>query len=81
MCIRDSGLSFYDYTLLNELPRLYTRLEDKLAARGAAWDGKELPTFMTMGSWIGGDRDGNPFAVSYTHLDVYKRQGRERRAP
>jgi phosphoenolpyruvate carboxylase len=59
-----NGLSFYDYTFLNELPRLYTRLEDKLATRGKAWEDRELPTFMTMGSWIGGDRDGNPFVTA-----------------
>ena len=69
-----NGLSFYDYTLLNELPRLYTRLEDKLAARGAAWDGKELPTFMTMGSWIGGDRDGNPFVTAKILREALKLQ-------
>ncbi len=59
-----NGLSFYDYTFLNEMPRLYTRLEDKLAARGKTLADEELPTFMTMGSWIGGDRDGNPFVTA-----------------
>ena len=69
-----NGLSYYDYTLLNELPRLYTRLEDRLAARGPAWAGFELPTFMTMGSWIGGDRDGNPYVTAEVLREALKLQ-------
>jgi len=69
-----NGLSFYDYTLLNELPRLYTRLEDKLASRNPQWEGRELPTFMTMGSWIGGDRDGNPFVTAEVLAEALKLQ-------
>jgi phosphoenolpyruvate carboxylase len=55
-----NGLSYYDYTFLSELPKLYTALEEEVAAQGIALpDG--LPSFLRMGSWIGGDRDGNPF--------------------
>jgi phosphoenolpyruvate carboxylase len=57
-----NGLSFYDYTFLREVPRLHCALEDKLnegdSARG------ELASFLRMGSWIGGDRDGNPFVTA-----------------
>ena len=40
---------------------LYADLEDGLAAIDPAWSNTELPSFIRMGSWIGGDRDGNPF--------------------
>src|SRR6478752_2726399 len=57
-----NGLSFYDYTFLHEVPRLHCLLEDRLnegeSARG------ELASFLKMGSWIGGDRDGNPFVTA-----------------
>jgi phosphoenolpyruvate carboxylase len=58
-----NGLSFYDYTFLREVPRLHCALEDRLQtgdnnARG------ELASFLRMGSWIGGDRDGNPFVTA-----------------
>jgi phosphoenolpyruvate carboxylase len=56
-----SGLSYYDHTFLRELPRLYGDLEDGLAASDPGWNNTELPSFIRMGSWIGGDRDGNPF--------------------
>ncbi len=59
-----NGLSFYDYTFLRELPRFYAALEDDLARRFPAQPKKELPPFLRMGSWIGGDRDGNPFVTA-----------------
>jgi phosphoenolpyruvate carboxylase len=59
-----NGLSYYDYTFLSELPRLYCELEDTLGARDPAWRNVELPGFFRMGSWIGGDRDGNPYVTA-----------------
>jgi len=59
-----NGLSYYDYTFLRELPRLYAALEDQLASTDPAWDNFELPSFLRIGSWIGGDRDGNPFVTA-----------------
>lgn len=56
-----NGLSFYDYTFLREVPRLHCALEDSLHAQGGA---AELGSFLRMGSWIGGDRDGNPFVTA-----------------
>jgi phosphoenolpyruvate carboxylase len=55
-----NGLSYYDYTFLKELPRFYAALEVELAREGMA-PADRLPSFLRMGSWIGGDRDGNPF--------------------
>ncbi|MDB5973364.1 MAG: phosphoenolpyruvate carboxylase [Nevskia sp.] len=60
----ENGLTYYDYTFLRELPKFYTSLEDQLAKRDPAWDAVELPSFMRVGSWIGGDRDGNPFVTA-----------------
>ena len=59
-----NGLSYYDHTFLRELPRLYGDLEDGLAADDPGWNNTELPSFLRMGSWIGGDRDGNPFVTA-----------------
>jgi phosphoenolpyruvate carboxylase len=59
-----NGLSYYDYTFLRELPRFYAALEDQLALSDPAWDGSQLSSFLRLGSWIGGDRDGNPFVTA-----------------
>jgi len=58
-----NGLSFYDYTFLHEVPRLHCVLEDRLNEGDSAASG-ELASFLRMGSWIGGDRDGNPFVTA-----------------
>jgi phosphoenolpyruvate carboxylase len=57
-----NGLSFYDYTFLQEVPRLICALEDKLNSGDEA--ASEVASFLRMGSWIGGDRDGNPFVTA-----------------
>jgi phosphoenolpyruvate carboxylase len=57
-----NGLSFYDYTFLREVPRLHSALEDRLNEDNS--ESGELASFLRMGSWIGGDRDGNPFVTA-----------------
>ena len=57
----DNALSYYRITFLRELPALYDDIESEIAehygqAAPAAIDG----SYVQMGSWIGGDRDGNP---------------------
>ncbi|HSN71638.1 MAG TPA: phosphoenolpyruvate carboxylase, partial [Steroidobacteraceae bacterium] len=59
-----NGLSFYEHTFLSELPRFYAVLEDELAKRQIAEPHRPLPPFLRMGSWIGGDRDGNPYVTA-----------------
>jgi phosphoenolpyruvate carboxylase len=68
-----NGLSFYDYTFLNEVPRLHCRLEDRLNEGDDAAQG-ELASFLKMGSWIGGDRDGNPFVTADVMRGTLKMQ-------
>jgi phosphoenolpyruvate carboxylase len=59
-----NGLSFFEQTFLPEVPLLYGALEDELQRRYPDAAMRELPSFLRIGSWIGGDRDGNPFVTA-----------------
>jgi phosphoenolpyruvate carboxylase len=67
-----NGLSFYDYTFLHEVPRLHCALEDRLNELDGTEE--ELSSFLRMGSWIGGDRDGNPFVTAEVMRGALKMQ-------
>jgi phosphoenolpyruvate carboxylase len=57
-----NGISYFQDTFFHQLPRLYEHFQSVLADHGIA--GVELPPFFRIGSWIGGDRDGNPFVTA-----------------
>ncbi len=61
----DNGLAYYRYTFLDQIPKLYAALGQQLA-RDFAIDSESIPPFLRTGSWIGGDRDGNPNVDSET---------------
>ena len=54
------GLRYYDMSLLDVIPRINAELRDELRRR---WPDAQLlaEPMLRPGSWIGGDRDGNPF--------------------
>ncbi len=56
-----NGLAYFRLTFLAELPRLYSRIETMLQRRLGLARAPWLPPFLTIGTWIGGDRDGNPY--------------------
>ncbi|HEU0234200.1 MAG TPA: phosphoenolpyruvate carboxylase [Gallionella sp.] len=71
LTVRDeikNGLEYYRYTFLDEIPKIYVNLEKRLEARF----GKDIriPPLLRVGSWIGGDRDGNPFVTHDVMLDA-----------
>jgi phosphoenolpyruvate carboxylase len=71
----DNGLDFYRATFLAEVPRLYRAVATAVAGEGAPLSGDEVPAFFRMGSWIGGDRDGNPYVTAETLLHAARAQG------
>ncbi|WP_243293329.1 phosphoenolpyruvate carboxylase [Geothrix mesophila] len=70
-----SALSTFDRTFLREVPALYADLEDRLG-EDPAWGDTELPPFLQIGSWIGGDRDGNPFVTAEVLQQTLRTQSR-----
>ena len=63
----ENALSYYETTFLNEIPRIYAALELELK-------GNPVHSFLRMGQWIGGDRDGNPNVNAQTLELALRRQ-------
>jgi phosphoenolpyruvate carboxylase len=61
----DNGLAYYRYTFLEQIPKLYRSFETEVAAQFGV-EPARVPAFLRMGSWIGGDRDGNPYVDATT---------------
>jgi len=58
------GLDYYDVSIFETLPGLYREIAAAFrAAYGVELESRELPQVLSFGSWIGGDRDGNPFVT------------------
>jgi phosphoenolpyruvate carboxylase len=58
------GLDYYDVSIFETLPGLYREISQALkAAYGMDVEVHALPIVLRFGSWIGGDRDGNPFVT------------------
>jgi phosphoenolpyruvate carboxylase len=64
----ENALSFYQTTFLQVIPELLQDFELEINKQYADQLSKpyELPSILQMGSWIGGDRDGNPFVNGTT---------------
>ena len=66
-----NGLTFYGHTFLTEIPQLYANLEKQLEMQyGKSF---AVAPLLRVGSWIGGDRDGNPFVTADVMSDAAKR--------
>lgn len=68
-----NGLYYFDQTLFDVLPAVHQELEDQLNDYfpNKPW---KVPNFLNFGSWIGGDRDGNPFVTPDVTWETLKLQ-------
>lgn len=63
----ENARSYMQQVFLTALPKLYMRWEKVL--------GQRPPNFVKLGTWIGGDRDGNPFVNAETLQYAMQRDG------
>ena len=68
-----NGLFYFTQVLQYTIPAFYHELEHALAETYPALIGN-IPSFLQFGSWIGGDRDGNPFVTADVTWSALKRQ-------
>ena len=66
----ENGISFFRRTFLRQLPRVYADVEHALGEE------VDLPSFLRIGSWVGGDRDGNPNVTGPVLTEALRWQSR-----
>jgi phosphoenolpyruvate carboxylase len=65
------GLRYFPLSLFPALPKLYGEIAGALReVYTAIGDKADLPHFVRFGSWIGGDRDGNPLVTAQCTRDA-----------
>jgi phosphoenolpyruvate carboxylase len=65
------GLDYYDVSIFETLPALYDEITEALrSVYGLELEPHELPQVLRFGSWIGGDRDGNPYVTPEVTRDA-----------
>jgi phosphoenolpyruvate carboxylase len=71
----ENAIAYFHYTFIDAVPGIVAEVEDALAALPGEGAAGEMPALMGIGSWVGGDRDGNPFVTAEMLEQAFRRQG------
>lgn len=72
-----NGLYYYRESLFKSVPQTYRNLEKAISRTYGKDSGITVPSVIKFGSWIGGDRDGNPFVKPETTVLALRMQSQE----
>jgi phosphoenolpyruvate carboxylase len=72
-----NGLYYYRKSLFKSVPQTYRNLEKSISRTYGKDSGITVPSLIQFGSWIGGDRDGNPFVKPETTILALRMQSHE----
>ncbi|MCW9031429.1 MAG: phosphoenolpyruvate carboxylase [Gammaproteobacteria bacterium] len=72
-----NGLYYYRESLFKSVPQIYRNLEKAIGRTYGKDSGINVPSVIQFGSWIGGDRDGNPFVKPETTILALRMQSQE----
>lgn len=57
-------LSVFDHSLFQIVPQVYRAVESALPGADPGVSAPNVPAFIEFGTWVGGDRDGNPHVTA-----------------
>ncbi|GAB4300311.1 MAG: phosphoenolpyruvate carboxylase [Thiohalomonadaceae bacterium] len=72
-----NGLFYFRESLFQAVPATYRNMDKGVRRIYGADSGVTVPSFLRFGSWIGGDRDGNPFVTPETTAMAVRLHQRE----
>ncbi|HUI98680.1 MAG TPA: phosphoenolpyruvate carboxylase [Usitatibacter sp.] len=70
----ENAIAYFHYTFIDAVPALVAEVEDAVAALPGDGPRPEMAALMGVVSWVGGDRDGNPFVTAEMLEHAFRRQ-------
>ncbi|ALP52452.1 phosphoenolpyruvate carboxylase [Candidatus Tenderia electrophaga] len=71
-----TGIGYFQDCLFDAVPQTYRNMEKAVAKIYAGSPAVSVPSFLRFGSWVGGDRDGNPNVTPETTRFALRLQAR-----